>query len=220
MKAKGAIKGTKARAFAERAKKPEYTSMIKTHLMPILKPNKSMKIVDFCTGSGNIIPFFKNNVKEFIAIDASEEMIKILKENFRNIKNLKIIKSDVSKVPLASNKYDAVIIKFSLHHIADADPVIKEAYRILKKSGKFFIIDVVFDGSLLGKIRIPFMKLKKAFKNGFHEFFCKYRTNQQIEDLLSKNGFKLIKKINLSSSVQYFKKDKKHFSDYMYVAQK
>jgi len=213
MTAKGAISGKKARSFAERAKRKDYTDMIKTHVIPELK--KSMRVVDFCTGSGNIIPLLKNKVKEFIAIDTSDEMINILNENFSKLKNVKIIKSDVSNIPLESSKYDVVIIKFSLHHIPKADAVFKEAYRILKKKGRFYVIDVVSTGSLLCKLKEPFMKLKKTIKQGTHELFCVYRTDEQIIDLISRNKFKLIKNKKLPTP-----KRNKCYPRHIYVVEK
>jgi len=133
MKAKGAIRGKNALAFAKRAKKKDFTDMILSKLIPLMNLKKNMVVVDFCTGTGNIIPFFKARVKEFNAIDASDEMVSIMKKEFGKFKNIRIIESDVSNVPLKTNSCDVVIIKFSLHHIYNADPVVKEAYRILKK---------------------------------------------------------------------------------------
>lgn len=215
MKALGAIKGKHARAFAERSKKKDWTISVENNLLPELKPNKSMRIVDFCTGSGNIIPYFKNKVKEFIAVDASKEMVKILRENFGTIKNLRIIQSDVGKVPFDSNKYDAVINKFSLHHIYNADPMVKEAFRIIKKGGKFFVIDCVFEGSFFDRIKVLFVKIYKAFKQGFHELFCRYRNESEITNLLLRNGFKVIKKKNIGGSKTY-----SFFTDYIYICKK
>jgi len=215
MKAKGAIIGENARMFAERAKKKDFTKSIIKNLLPELKPNKKMKVVDFCTGSGNIIPFFKDKVNEFTAVEASSEMVKIMESEFGNVKNLKIIQSDVSKVPLESDKYDAVICKFSLHHISEAAPVFKEAFRILKKRGRLFIIDVVFEGNLFDRIKIPFLKIKQAFEKGYHELFCRYRTNKDIIDLFERNNFKILKKERLGQFRKY-----NHFYDYFYVGQK
>ncbi len=215
MKAKGAIRGKNARSFAERAIRKDWIVSVEKYLVPELKPNKRMKIVDFAAGSGNIIPFFKNKVKEFAAVDASEEMVKILNEKFGSIKNLKIIKSDVSDVPLSSNKYDAVIIKFALHHIFNADSAIKEAYRVLKKGGRLFIVDCVFEGIFFDRIKVQFIKLKKAFKQGFHEFFCRYRNKKEIENLLLRNNLEISKEKDIKGTKTY-----KYFTDYIFVARK
>ncbi|MBW2995800.1 methyltransferase domain-containing protein [Candidatus Woesearchaeota archaeon] len=215
MKAKGAIRGKHARSFAKRASKEDWIISVEKYLLPELKLNKRMKVVDFATGSGNIIPFFKNKVKEFIAIDASEEMVNIINKKFGKIKNLKVIKSDVSKVPLESGKYDAVIIKFALHHIFNADPVVKEAYRILKKGGRLFVIDPVFEGNFVDRIKVQFIKMGKALRKGSQEFFCRYRNKKEIEDLLSRNGFKVLKEVDVGGTKTY-----KFFTDYMFVAKK
>jgi ubiquinone/menaquinone biosynthesis C-methylase UbiE len=215
MKAKGAIRGKHARAYEKRAVTRNWTHSVKHNLIPELKPKKSMKIVDFCTGSGNIIPFFKNRVKEFTAVDASKEMTKIIKERYGDMKNLKIIKSDVAETPLKSGKYDAVIIKFSLHHVYHAEPMIKEAYRLLKKNGRFFIIDCVLKDKCSCKARVPFVKIKKIIKNGFQELFCKYRTDRQIMDLISKSKFRFIQKKRVNLFLV-----QKCFYDMMYVLKK
>lgn len=217
LKAPGSMTGKAALSFAKRAKSKDFTVMIPTKLIPLLKPHKNMRIVDFCTGTGNIIPFFKGIVKEFVAIDASQDMINILKKNFKH-KFLKVIKSDVSKVPLKSGRYDAVITKFSLHHLYDADPAVKEAYRILKKRGKFYIIDMVFEDSFIYRIIEPFWIIKYVFKHGIHELFCRYRDDKQISKLLTDNKFRITCKEKLNEDDKIYRN--KHYPTYIYKAVK
>lgn len=215
MKSSGAIRGERAREFSKRASGKPWTDAVGKFIVPAVGPNSKMKIADFCTGSGNIIPFFDGLVKEFVAIDASEEMIKILKEKYGKSSNIKIIKSDVSKVPLKSKSYDRVISKFGYHHIGNIDSVNKEAYRILKKGGRFVVFDCVYEGSFWNKYKLHIMKFKKSFELGKQELFCKYRSDKTMIKSFELAGFKVVE----NKRVGFFGKGG-FLVDYLYVLEK
>ncbi|MFW5991500.1 MAG: class I SAM-dependent methyltransferase [Candidatus Nanoarchaeia archaeon] len=212
----GEIKGKNAKKFAKRAKQKDFTDMLDTYIVPLLKLKKTQNVADFGTGSGNIIPFLINNVKELTAVEPSIDMVNIMQKNYGHYKNLKIINKEANKTGLPENSYDIVITKFALHHIKDAEAVFNEAKRILKPDGKLIIIDMVFSSTAFIKIIEPLYKLIKALRQGMHEFHCVYRNKQVIINTAKSAGFKMNKKQLLPGKNTY--RDR-HYPAYIFIFQ-
>jgi len=140
-------------------------------------------IVDLGCGSGLLsVCVAKNNRNSsVIAIDKSDGLLKILRDQLdkEGVKNVEIIRSDLSQcLPIKNNTLDFVITSGLIEYV-DYDDLFKEVYRSLKMNGRFLILAIknnVF-GRLLGKIF------------GFRP--CNLR---DILDMLYKTGFR---KVNL-----------------------
>ena len=66
-------------------------------------------------------------------------MIKKGKEKLDSNKNLKWIIAPAEKLPLADNSFDFYTISFGLRNTKNLDKSLSEAYRVLKKGGRFFV---------------------------------------------------------------------------------
>lgn len=98
-------------------------------------------IADFCCGTGITIEFLVDKGRMIYGIDTSRDMINICKRRFKGRKNVNLVNGDVLNTGLNKDYFDYVVIRMGLHHIKDKEAVINEAHRILKKKGKFIIID-------------------------------------------------------------------------------
>src|SRR3989344_3274081 len=101
---------------------------------------KKGKLLDVgCGNCRNILPF-KN--LELYGVDFSKEMIKQA-EKFCKKNNIKIDlrRSDMRKISFDNSYFDYCLCIASLHHVSkeDADKVLKEIHRILKKNGECLI---------------------------------------------------------------------------------
>ena len=63
------------------------------------------------------------------------------KEKLRNYKNIKWIISSAEKLPLKNNSFDFYTISFGLRNTKNLDKSLSEAYRVLKKGGRFFCLE-------------------------------------------------------------------------------
>ena len=139
-------------------------------------------IVDLGCGSGLLsVCVAKNNRNSsVIAIDKSDGLLKILRDQLdkEGVKNVEIIRSDLSQcLPIKNNTLDFVITSGLIEYV-DYDDLFKGVYRSLKMNGRFLILAIknnVF-GRLLGKIF------------GFRP--CNLR---DILDMLYKTGFRRVK---------------------------
>ena len=140
-------------------------------------------IADLGCGSGLLsVCVAKNNrSSSVIAIDKSDGLLKILRDQLdkEGVKNVEIIRSDLSQcLPIKNNTLDFVITSGLIEYV-DYDDLFKEVYRSLKMNGRFLILAIKNNmfGRLLGKIF------------GFRP--CNLR---DILDMLYKTGFR---KVNL-----------------------
>jgi len=117
-------------------------------LKKITKWSKSDIVLDAGCGSGRFILLLSPLVKEIHGIDISKEAIKIAK-SYR-IKNAKIIKGNVLRLPYKKNFFDKVICIDVIEHIKDDKKLLSQIRRVLKDEGEGIIYFV--SGKLNSKI--------------------------------------------------------------------
>ena len=143
-------------------------------------------ILDLGCGSGLLsVCMAKNNRNcSVIAIDKSDGLLKILKNQLdrEGVKNVEIIRSDLSQgLPIKNDTLDFVITSGLIEYI-DYDDLFKEVYRSLKMNGRFLILAIKNNmfGRFLGKIF------------GFRP--CNLR---DILDMLYKTGFRRVNLLDI-----------------------
>jgi len=82
-----------------------------------------------------------NKIKfEFIGVDFSEEMLSEAKKKLKDYK-IKLQQMDGENLKFKDNYFDKVYISGSLHHFSNPQRGINEILRVLKKNGKFCIME-------------------------------------------------------------------------------
>lgn len=106
-----------------------------------IKP--SFKILDACTGTGDIALYLaQNKVHEgfVIGADFSNKMLEIAKNKAKNIKNIEFLKADVLNLPFKDETFDACFISFGLRNLTDLNKGLEELKRVTKKGG--FVVNL------------------------------------------------------------------------------
>jgi len=117
------------------------------------------KVLDICTGTGDIAIYLaKNVVKDgkVIGVDFSENMLEIAKNKAKNLKNLDFVFADALNLPFKDGEFDACFISFGLRNLSDLKQGLLEMKRVTKKGGLVVNIDT---GKPKGVLKI------------FHELF-------------------------------------------------
>lgn len=98
-------------------------------------------ILDLGCGTGrHVIPLAEKGYRCY-GIDISAEMLRILKKKIKEKKlNIHIAEGDIANLPYKDNSFDMVLCMFhTLEFLRDRINVFKEAKRVLKKDGYFFV---------------------------------------------------------------------------------
>lgn len=110
-------------------------------------PNEDLHILDVCIGTGNsaIAVAEVNNRNEIVGVDLSPDMIAVAEKKIRRrrIRNISIRQMDATRMTFRDGEFDIAMISFALHELDYALMlgILKEMCRVLKESGKLYIVD-------------------------------------------------------------------------------
>tara|TARA_B100000700_G_scaffold331127_1_gene461610 strand:- start:3220 stop:3924 length:705 start_codon:yes stop_codon:yes gene_type:complete len=187
----------------------------KNELIHILNPSENTKLIDVACGTGDIGKLFlkaTNNNSEILCVDPNKKMINEAKKKFQSLNNVKLNTSPAEKLNAPSNFYDYYTISFGIRNTANLDKSISEAYRVLKKGGRFLCLEFskVENSNLnflyeeysklipmIGKVVIgdkdPYKYLVKSIKE--------FVNQKELIEIMKKNKFQKCKYRNLSGGI-------------------
>ncbi len=148
------------------------------------KKIKDMKILEIGIGTGKNIPYYPDETNVF-GVDIAKKMldrakIKVEKEN----KNVYLLNMDVQHLAFKNRSFDMVFTTFAFCSVFDPIKGLKEIRRILKPSGKLYMLEHVrSENKFAGKIMDI---LDPVFYNLIGEHIAR-KTKQN----LTKAGFKV-----------------------------
>ncbi len=187
----------------------------KKDLLNMMNPSNNQKLIDVACGTGDIANLYLKNVSKdshITCVDPNESMIKKGKEKLNEFNNLKWIVAPAEKLPINQNSFDFYSISFGLRNTKNLSKTLSEAYRVLKPGGRFLCLefskiqnpglDFIYKNyskliPTIGKFVIgekkPYEYLIKSIENFINQ--------DQLIDLMKKNGFKKCRYRNLSGGI-------------------
>ena len=156
-------------------------------------------IVDIGCGSGRYASLVAPFSKKYTGLDISKKQIKIAEQKTSKIKNVYFIHCSAENIPLKSEIADVVLSTWTISTIKGLrrkTKALKEAERILKKSGQIYLVE----NDYLGE----FEEMRKHIKR-----------TKKYNLWLKKKGFKEVKKIDTYFKFDSFSCAKKVF-DYIW----
>jgi ubiquinone/menaquinone biosynthesis C-methylase UbiE len=115
-------------------------------------------IIDVGGGTGLIAKFLrsKDSENEIIVIDLSRSMLQKV-----NDPSLSVLQGDVTVFPLKDESFSLAVLINTIHHIDETKQslALREVFRILKKQGRIFIIEIWFPDTFLSNFFTTVEKL-------------------------------------------------------------
>jgi len=187
----------------------------KKNLVLCMNPSKNKSLIDVACGTGdiaNLYTKYTNQNSEILCVDPNVKMITKGKKKLSDYKNIKWKVANAENLKVASESYDFYTISFGLRNTKNIDKSLKEAYRVLKKGGRFMCLefskienlnlDLMYRNysKLIPKIgeiivgdKEPYKYLVKSIES--------FVNQQELLDLMEKNNFKKCTYRNLSGGI-------------------
>jgi SAM-dependent methyltransferase len=100
-------------------------------------------VADLGCGTGQTTALLADHVKQVIGIDSSAAMLKAARKRIGERENVDLFRADLENLPLEDASCDAALLLLVLTYVPTIHPVLREARRILKPSGKIVIVDLL-----------------------------------------------------------------------------
>ena len=187
----------------------------KKNLIQMMNPSNKKKIIDVACGTGDIAKLYleatdKNS--KILCVDPNINMIKECKKNLKKYKNVKWKLCSSEKLNVPNNSFDFYTVSFGLRNAKNIDKSLSEAYRILKRGGRFFCLEfskiennnleifyknysklIPKIGELVVGQKQPYEYLVKSIEN--------FISQKQLIEKMKNNNFKNCEYRNLSGGI-------------------
>lgn len=103
-------------------------------------------VVDMGAGEGALALLLARYAGSVTAVDQSKAMLKQVRNRAEAAglgAVVKVCESDMESLPLPDESADAVFLSQALHHAAQPEAAVREAARVLRKSGRVILLDLV-----------------------------------------------------------------------------
>ena len=187
----------------------------KRELIRQMNPYPESTLIDVACGTGDIAKLFADNTSnksKILCVDFNKKMLDEGKKRLSNYKNINWKVSRAEKIDAPNETFDYYTISFGLRNTKNLNSTISEAYRVLKKGGRFFCLEFskIQNQSLnliyknysklipkIGKLIVgekkPYEYLVESIKN--------FVNQDELIDLMKKNGFEKCTYRNLSGGI-------------------
>jgi ubiquinone/menaquinone biosynthesis C-methylase UbiE len=158
-----------------------------THLRKVNVPAASGVVLEMGIGSGLNLPFYTSAVTRLYGVDPSAELLAIAKPKAAAAPfPVELLNRDASRLPLAADSVDTVVVTWSLCSIADAPEALREMRRVLKPGGTMIFVEHGLSPDAgIRKWQNRLTPFWRRFTGGCH-------LNRKMDDLVRDAGFTIV----------------------------
>ena len=116
----------------------------KNNMIKMMNPSPGHNLIDVACGTGDVGKLYSDATKlksDVLSVDPNANMIKKSKQRLSNYKNMKWKISSGERLDIKSNTFDFYTISFGLRNTSNIESTLSEAYRVLKKGGRFLCLE-------------------------------------------------------------------------------
>ena len=187
----------------------------KKDFIQMMNPSSKKKLIDVGCGTGDIANLFikaTNNNSSILCIDPNKKMIVEGKKKLKKYKNIKWKVGFAENLNIPNNAYDFYTISFGLRNTNNINKSLSEAYRVLKRGGRFLCLEFSkIENSNLNFLYKNYSKIlpflgqiivgdEKPYKY-LVESIEKFVNQEELLELMKKNKFQNCSYRNLSGGI-------------------
>lgn len=182
-----------AEEFEEKQAYVTGEEILKEAMEELLTENNLGSALELGCGTGLYTESIQKKADSIMATDFSDEMIELANNKRGNLEHVKFEKADALNLNYENESYDTVFMANLIHIIGNANRVISESSRVLKKGGLLIITSFAIDEmSFFSRFSMG-IRYIKTFGKPSKEATKEKTTRKSIETLLKKNGFEISK---------------------------
>jgi ubiquinone/menaquinone biosynthesis C-methylase UbiE len=122
-----------------------YGRAIRKELRNRIATRRKVRVLDVGTGLGQNTAFLLrhlSNNSEIWTVDPSEEVLAGARASLgRKASRVNFVQANAERLDFADGFFDVVVSVMVLHHVEDAQAVLAELSRVLKKAGRLLLVD-------------------------------------------------------------------------------
>jgi len=122
-----------------------YGRAIRKELRNRIATRRKLRVLDVGTGLGQNMTFLLrhlSNNSEIWTIDPSEEVLAGARASLgKKASRVNFVQASAERLDFADGFFDMVVSVMVLHHVEDAQVVLTELARVLKKGGRLLLVD-------------------------------------------------------------------------------
>ena len=185
-----------AREYDRKAAESDIRAQLAPRLVEAVECKGGEWVLDLATGTGRFARPVAQSLKggKIIGLDEALAMLRVAQEQEGKepIPGILCAAGAAEGFPFRAGVFDRVFTAFALHHFGHSPLTMREAWRVLKPRGRFVILDPVVataEDSLDEAIHDLINRiLRSAHGDDFH-----YHSSEDIQDLLTRAGFRVIR---------------------------
>jgi ubiquinone/menaquinone biosynthesis C-methylase UbiE len=169
-----------------------------------------ISLADIGGGFGRLATLYQWKFPKNLVIDPSNNLLKIGKKNFKNVKNVFFKQNSLPKLSLKDKSFDVVLLIRVAHHLKTTLPSFKEIHRILNDDGIFILefankihflslVKAVFrlDFSFLNDLESVDRRSKESIQSKLITF-SNHHPKKIYQDL-KESGFEIVEVLSVSN---------------------
>lgn len=145
-----------------------------------------MRVLDVGCGTGDDTRELAVSVTPggaVVGVDFSERMIEIAGQ--RGGTGVSFVQASATELPFPDASFDAWRCERLLHHLADPEAAVREAFRVLRPGGRIAVVEPDFDGILFAGD----VQRTRRIIHAFSDSFVNGTIGRRLPELLSDAGF-------------------------------
>lgn len=123
-------------------------------VLRLVAPTGSERALDVACGPATLARIFSPHVRWIAGLDLTPAMLERARREAteRNLGNFCVMRGNVLQMPFRGDSFDIVVTSYSIHHLPDASAALREIARVVKRGGKFGMLDmIVSEDAAVGK---------------------------------------------------------------------